>query len=82
MINAATLPTSARSLSTSDFSLSLYGNDPPGYLNIFTLPGEKSHLYQLTCKNQIPHYKPGGKRIYFDKKDLDAYVRRNRIESI
>jgi excisionase family DNA binding protein len=40
----------------------------------------KSHLYQLTCKNQIPHYKPGGKKVYFDKADLDSYIRRNRID--
>ena len=31
-------------LSTSDFFLTLYGTDAPGFLNIFTLPGEKSHF--------------------------------------
>lgn len=41
----------------------------------------KSHLYQLTRLGIIGHYKPGGKRIYFDKGDLDEYVRRNRIRS-
>ncbi|MFN8007533.1 MAG: helix-turn-helix domain-containing protein [Terriglobia bacterium] len=41
----------------------------------------KSHLYQLTCKGLIAHYKPAGKRIYFDKTDLDRYLKRNRIAS-
>ena len=39
----------------------------------------KSHLYQLTSKNLIAHYKPAGKKIYFDKADLDEYLRRNRV---
>lgn len=44
------------------------------YLNI-----SKSHLYQLTSKGKIGHYKPAGKKLYFDKTDLDEYLRRNRI---
>ena len=44
------------------------------YLNI-----SKSHLYQLTCRGLIGHYKPAGKRIYFDKSDLDDYLKRNRV---
>jgi excisionase family DNA binding protein len=40
----------------------------------------KSHLYQLTSKGLIAHYKPAGKKIYFDKADLDEYLRRNRIK--
>lgn len=39
----------------------------------------QSHLYQLTSKGKIGHYKPAGKKIYFDKADLDEYLRRNRI---
>jgi excisionase family DNA binding protein len=39
----------------------------------------KSHLYQLTSKGRIGHYKPAGKRLYFDKADLDEYLRRNRV---
>ena len=41
----------------------------------------KSHLYQLTCRGQIAHFKPAGKRIYFDKADLDSYLKRNRVSS-
>jgi excisionase family DNA binding protein len=39
----------------------------------------KSHLYQLTSRGQIGHYKPAGKKLYFDKADLDEYLRRNRV---
>ena len=46
-----------------------------GYLKI-----SKSHLYQLTSKGLIAHYKPAGKKIYFDKADLDEYLRRNRVK--
>ncbi len=40
----------------------------------------QSHLYQLTSKKLIGHYKPAGKRIYFSKDDLDEYLRRNRVK--
>jgi excisionase family DNA binding protein len=40
----------------------------------------RSHLYQLTSKGKIGHYKPAGKKIYFDKTDLDEYLRRNRVK--
>lgn len=39
----------------------------------------RSHLYQLTSKGLIGHFKPAGKKIYFDKKDLDEYLRRHRV---
>jgi excisionase family DNA binding protein len=39
----------------------------------------QSHLYQLTSKGKIGHFKPAGKKLYFDKTDLDEYLRRNRV---
>lgn len=41
----------------------------------------RAYLYKLTCKKEIPHYKPKGKTIYFKKQDLDAWVFKNRIEA-
>ncbi len=41
----------------------------------------RSYLYQLTHKHQIPYYKPHGKRIYFDKIELDAWIKRNPIKT-
>ena len=39
----------------------------------------KSYLYKLTCKQEIPHYKPNGKQIYFDRKELEDWMKRNRV---
>jgi len=41
----------------------------------------KSHTYQLTSKGLIAHFKPAGKKIFFKKSDLDAYLLRNRRAS-
>lgn len=41
----------------------------------------KSHLYKLTHNKAIPHYKPEGKKLYFLKIDLDAYLLRNRVST-
>lgn len=39
----------------------------------------KSHLYKLTCSHQIPHYKPNGKQIYFDRVEIEAWMKQNRV---
>lgn len=39
----------------------------------------KSALYKLTCKKVIPYYVPGGKKIYFSRKELDSWVFKNKI---
>ena len=38
----------------------------------------KSYLYKLTSTGGIPHYKPTGKKIYFDKKEIDEWLLRNK----
>ena len=38
----------------------------------------KSHLYKLTSTGGIPCYKPTGKRIYFDKEEIDNWLLRNK----
>ena len=35
----------------------------------------KSYLYKLTSGNLIPHYKPQGKMLYFEKSELEAWLR-------
>ncbi len=37
-----------------------------------------SYLYKLTCTNQIPHYVPTGKKIYFKRAEVDQWLLRNR----
>lgn len=46
------------------------------YLNV-----SASYLYKLTCTNQVPHYVPTGKKIYFKRSELDAWLLRNRQSS-
>ena len=43
------------------------------YLNVSC-----SHLYKLTYTKEIPHYKPRGKQIYFEKRELDQWLLQNR----
>ena len=41
----------------------------------------KSYLYKLTSTQQIPHYKPHGKMIYFEKYALEAWRRQNPVKT-
>lgn len=38
----------------------------------------ESYLYKLTSARRIPHYKPTGKLIFFDRCELDDWLHRNR----
>lgn len=40
---------------------------------------KKSYLYKLTCRKEIPHYKPKGEFIYFDRAELEAWMKQNRV---
>ena len=40
----------------------------------------KSYLYKLTSGNLIPHYKPQGKMLYFEKAELEAYVKEQGLQ--
>ena len=42
----------------------------------------KSYLYKLTSGNLIPHYKPQGKMLYFEKTELEAWLRQNPIRTL
>ena len=39
----------------------------------------KSYLYKLTMKQEIPHYKPMGKMVYFNRLELEQWLQSNRI---
>jgi len=43
------------------------------YLNVSC-----SHLYKLTYRKEIPHYKPRGKQVFFERKELDKWLLQNR----
>ena len=40
----------------------------------------KSCLYKMTMKRTIPHYKPNGKMIYFEREEVEAYLLSVRIK--
>jgi excisionase family DNA binding protein len=52
-------------LKEQSVQLMVFG-DVCNYLNI-----SRSHLYKLTSASLIPHYKPGGKMLYFKKSELN-----------
>ena len=37
----------------------------------------QSLLYKLTCNGEIPHFKPRGKMIFFEKKELVNWIKQN-----
>lgn len=38
----------------------------------------QSLLYKLTCSGEIPHFKPRGKMIFFEKNELIKWIKVNR----
>lgn len=41
----------------------------------------KSWLYKATYKNEIPFYKPNGKMLYFDRKEIEDWMRQGRVKT-
>lgn len=41
-----------------------------------------SHLYKLTSTGTIPAYKPNGKKLYFNREELNKWLLSNRQASI
>lgn len=40
-----------------------------------------SYMYKLTSSKLIPHSKPQGKMIYFDRQDLENWMLKNPIKT-
>ena len=36
------------------------------------------HLYKLTMRKEIPFYKPTGRKLYFDREELNAWMHSNK----
>lgn len=41
----------------------------------------RSYAYKLTHQNRLPHYKPGGKVIFFKLDDVKSWLLTNRVSS-
>lgn len=39
----------------------------------------KSYLYKLTSQNILPHSKPFGKCLFFDKAEIDLFLLSNKV---
>lgn len=42
----------------------------------------KSYLYKLTSGQKIPHYKPAGKMVYFNRGELETWLQQNRVSTM
>ncbi|MBS4052515.1 MAG: helix-turn-helix domain-containing protein [Methylomonas sp.] len=40
-----------------------------------------SSIYKLTSAQEIPHYKPRGKMLYFDRAELDSWLLQRRVKT-
>lgn len=40
-----------------------------------------SYLYKQTALKNVPHYCPMGKTLFFDREELESWLKRNRIAS-
>ena len=45
------------------------------YLGVST-----SQIYKFTMKLEIPHYKPRGKMVYFDRKEIVKWMKKHHYE--
>jgi excisionase family DNA binding protein len=41
-----------------------------------------SRLYKMTSNKEIPHYKPGGKKIYLNRNEVEGWILNSRVASI
>lgn len=54
----------------------LTSNEAASYMGV-----SKSYLYKLTMERQIPHYKPMGKMMYFNRLELEQWLQSNRVST-
>lgn len=41
-----------------------------------------SRLYKMTSNKEIPYYKPGGKKVYLNRKELEQWILNSRVASV
>ena len=41
----------------------------------------KSSIYRLTSQKKMPFYKPNGGYIYFDRKEIEEWQKKNRVST-
>ena len=43
---------------------------------------KKSYLYNLVHRKEVPFYKPNGKKIYFNKLELNNWIISSKVKTI
>ena len=43
---------------------------------------QRSYIYSLIHQKKIPYYKPLGKRVYFNKRELNEWITKSKIKSV
>ncbi len=41
----------------------------------------KTYMYKLTHQGRIPHFKPHGKHIYFNREELERWLLQNPVKT-
>ena len=41
----------------------------------------KSYIYKLTMNRQIPHYKPTGKVVFFNRREIEEWLQTNKVKT-
>ena len=67
----ADLITAKVSLNTKEV---LTSDEAASYMGV-----SKAYLYKLTMGRKIPHYKPMGKMVYFNRQELEQWLQANRV---
>lgn len=52
-------------------------NEASNYLRL-----KKTYLYNLVYRKEIPFYKPNGKKIYFNKLELNTWIASSKVKSV
>jgi len=47
----------------------------------FLLGVSGSHMYKMTSGKKIPFYRPNGKQIYFDRTEIENWMKQNRVST-
>ena len=42
---------------------------------------KESYLYKLTAGKKIPHTKPSGGAVFFDREELEQWLSRNKVKT-
>ena len=42
----------------------------------------QKQIYKLTSTRAIPHYKPNGRKLFFKRNEVDAWITKGRVKTM